>query len=93
METQPGSESGKLKTVQKVGLERGNTWYEHKTQRVAELDTNKILWRFSSQTGQVLAHDKPDLVVVDKGNHICYIVDVACFFDPRIVKKGGQTLV
>ena len=32
-------------------------------------------------------HNKPDLIFLEKMEKICYIVDVACPFDPQIEKK------
>ena len=46
----------------------------------------EILWDFSIQTETKTDHNKPDLILLEKEN-ICYILDVACPFDPQIEKK------
>lgn len=40
----------------------------------------------------MLNHKRLDLVVVDKVHHICYIVDVACSFDTRMVKREVEEM-
>ena len=50
-------------------------------------DKVKILWGFSVQTETKTDHNNPDLILLEKDEKICYIVDVACLFDPQIRKK------
>ena len=78
------------KLCEKYGYERGKTWYEHKTEKVLETGESKMLWDFAIQTDKKLEHNKPDLTIVDKEKKICYIVDVACPFDSRIVLKEKE---
>ena len=54
--------------------------------RVPENYKGKILSDFSIQTETKIDHNKPDLIFLEK-KEICYIVDVACPFDPQIEKK------
>ena len=75
------------KLCEKWGFKRGKTWYDHKPEKVLESEICKILWDFSIQTDQVLEHNKPDLTVVEKEEKNCWVIDVACPFDSRIVKK------
>ena len=35
-------------------------------------------------------HDKPDLVLLDKKEKTCYVIDVACPFDTRVEKKEKE---
>ena len=74
----------------KWGFDRGKTWYDHKPEKVLESEDCKILWDFSIQTDKVLDHNKPDLTVVDKKKKECMLIDVACPFDTRIVKKEEE---
>ena len=55
--------------------------------RVLENDKVKILWDFSIQRQTKLDHNKLSLILFEKKEEICYIVDVACPFDSRIEKK------
>ena len=66
------------------GFEVHEKYYAHfveKGMRVLENDKVKILWDFSIQTESKINHNKPDLILLEKKEKICYIVDVACPFD------------
>lgn len=55
-------------------------------------ETDKILCDFLIQVDQVLEHNTPDLVVIDKVHHICFIVDLAYPFDLQIIKKESDKI-
>ena len=68
------------------GFDMHEKYYEQfvaKETRVLE----SILWDFSIQTETKISHNKPDLILLEKKEKICYIVDFACPFDRRIEKK------
>ena len=48
---------------------------------------DKILWDFSIQTDHVIEARRPDLVVVDKKERSCKIIDFAVPGDSRIEEK------
>ena len=52
----------------------------------------KILWDFSIQTDHVIEAQRPDLVVVDKKERICKIIDFAVPGDSRIEEKQKQDI-
>ena len=80
------------KICEKHKIERGDKWYEHKTEKVIETDEIKLLWDFPIQTDHKLEHNKPDLVYIDKRDKKCKIIDVACPFDGRISKKEREKI-
>lgn len=55
-----------------------------------ELEISKIFWDFRIQTDQVDKNNRLDLVVVDKVQHMCFIVDVARPFGPQMIKKEDK---
>ena len=57
-----------------------------------ENDEVKLLWDFSIQTEKRIEHNKPDIVVLDKKQKLCLIIDVACPFDTRIKKKEQEKI-
>ena len=75
------------KFVRKCNFEAGYKWYEHEPESVLENEDYKILWDFSSQTDHVVAGWIPDLVVVDKKERSCKIIDFAVPEDSRIEEK------
>ena len=71
-------------------LEHAEKWYDHRPQVTVENDKVKILWDMKIQTDKVLEHSRPDILVLDKDQRICKIIDVACPFDTRIIEKERE---
>ena len=65
------------KLVRKCNFEAGDKWYEHEPESVLENGNYKVLWDFSIHTDQVIEARRPDLVVVDKKERSCKIIDFA----------------
>ena len=66
------------------------SWYKHTTEKGIETDEVKLLWDFAIQTDNKLDHNKPDIVAVNKARRSCILIDIACPFDTRIVKKEKE---
>ena len=64
--------------------EAGDKWYEREPESLLENEDYKILWNFSIQTDHVIEARRPDLVVVDKKERSCEIIDFAVPGDGRI---------
>ena len=62
-------------------------WCEHEPESVLENEDYKILWYFSIQTDHVIEAWRPDLVVVDKKERSCKIIDFAFPGDSRTEKE------
>ena len=80
------------KLCEKWGFEKADRWYEHKPERVMESEICKILWDFPIQTDKKLEHNRPDIVVIDKTERTCLIIDPSCPFDLRVAKKEDEKL-
>ena len=76
----------------KYGIDRTKNWYEQKPIGVMEDDKAKILWDFMIQCDKMIEHRKPDIVLVDKVQLKCLIIDVACPGDNRIAEKEEKKL-
>ena len=75
------------KLTRKCNFEAGDKWYEHEPERVLENEDYKILWDFIIQTDHVIEVWRPDLVVIDKTERSCKIIDFAVPRDSRIQEK------
>ena len=75
------------KLARKCNFEAGDKWYEHEPESVLENEDYKILRDFSIQTDHIIDAWRPDLVVVDKKERICKIIDFAVPGDSRIEEK------
>ena len=74
------------------GLEHTEKWYDHKPEPVTENQDVKILWDFTIQTDKKITHNRPDIVLIDKRNSKCQIIDVACPGDKRIQDKEREKI-
>ena len=79
------------KLARKCNFEAGDKWYEHEPESVLENEDYKILWDFmwdfSIQTDHVIQARRPDLVVVDKKERSCKIIDFVVPGDSKIEEK------
>ena len=57
-----------------MGLQR---WYDHVPDSVLEYEDYKLLWDFSVRTDHVIGARRPDLLIIDKRDKSCQIIDVA----------------
>ena len=76
----------------KHNLERAKYWYDHQPAGVIENDSHKILWDFMIQCDHVVEHRKPDIVLVNKEEKTCLLIDIACPGDIRIKNKEDEKL-
>ena len=77
----------------KYGLETKEKWYEHEPQAVCENNEYKILWDFSIQTDHVIEARRPDMIIVDKKNNKCQIIDFAVPYDTRVDEKEREKIL
>ena len=75
------------KLARKCNFEAGDKWYEHEPESVLENEDYKILWNFSILTDYVIEAWRPDLVVVDKKERSCKIIDFTVPGVSRIEEK------
>ena len=73
-------------------LHHEKNWYEHKPVAVSENENVKVLWDMRIQTDNVIEHSRPDLILLDKKDRKCLIVDVACPFDTRVEEKEREKI-
>ena len=74
----------------KYGLDRPKTWYEKAPEGVIENERCKILWDVMIQCDHEVLHRKPDIVVLEKNDRKCWIIDIACPGDSRITGKEEE---
>ena len=74
----------------KNGLEHKEKWYEHNTEGVAENEGVKVLWDMNIQCDNVIEARRPDIVIIDKKEKSCIIVDVAVPADVRVHEKERE---
>ena len=73
-----------LEMCKKFKFDYTNKWYMHNPASVLENDTHKLLWDFDIHTDRLISVRKSDLIIINKKNRTCKIVD---FADHRIKLK------
>ena len=61
----------------KLKFDHTNKWYMHNSEYVLENETHKLLRNFEIQTDHLISERRPDLIVINKKEETCRIVDVA----------------
>ena len=74
----------------KYGVKVQSKWYDHVPKKVEETDHVKILWDFNIQTDHVIEHRRPDVVVLDKHENMCHLIDIAVPGDSRVASKENE---
>ena len=78
------------KLCKKYDLESKDKWYEHVPLGCMENDTIKLLWDINVQCDHVIEARRPDIILVDKENKVCTIIDVAVPGDIRVGEKETE---
>ena len=78
------------KLARKCNFEAADKWYEHEPESILENEDYQILWDFSIETDHVIEARRPVLVVVDKKERSCKIIDFAVPGDSRIEEEKDK---
>ena len=68
-------------------IDHTNKCYMHNPASVLEIDTRKLLWDFDIQTDHLISARRPKLIIINKIERICKIVDFSAQADHRIKLK------
>ena len=74
---------------EKCHLEKKDKWYEHAPDSVSENDEVKLL-DVNIQCDHVIEARRPDIVVVNKQERKCAVIDIAVPADKRIGEKKNE---
>ena len=61
----------------KYGFERNERWHDHVPDIVLENEDYKMLWDLSVRTDHEIETRRPDLLIIDKRENNCQIIEVA----------------
>ena len=80
------------KLCEKFGLHRNEKWYELDAQLGTENKQVKLLWDVNIQGDHIIEARRTDIVVVDKVDKNCLIVNVAIPVDVRAHEKQQENV-
>ncbi|XP_063601678.1 uncharacterized protein LOC134777753 [Penaeus indicus] len=69
-----------------------SNWYEHHPEPVTEGETVTILWDFSIHTDRTIQANRPDIVIKDKKNNLCFLIDMIVPSDRNVSAKTFEKL-
>ena len=79
--------------VSKVcGFKVKDKWYEHEPEAVMVNDDYRILWDFSIETDHAIEARRPEMIVEDRRNRQCKIIDFAVPYDNRVDNKEAEKI-
>ena len=76
----------------KINFDHTKKWYMHKPESVLENETHKILWDFEIKTDHLIPARRPDLVLINKKERTCQLVDFAVPADHRVKLKENEKI-
>ena len=71
-------------------LDRAEKLLEHQPSSVQETDRTKVLWDFNIQCNHIIEARRPDIVIVEKEEKVCKIIDIAIPGGSRVAEKERE---
>ena len=72
------------------GIEVKERWYEHEPKTVTWNDSVTILWDMPIHTDRTIAAKRPDIVLKNKKDKICLLIDMTVSLDTNTSVKATQ---
>ncbi|XP_048578959.1 uncharacterized protein LOC125560711 [Nematostella vectensis] len=73
--------------AKELGFEVKEKWYEHELLPVIEKPDLKILWGVTIQTDREIQAQRPDIVIVNRKEGECIVIDIAVPGDANVGEK------
>jgi hypothetical protein len=67
-------------------------WYTYKPQTIIENDEIKLYWNRDILTDRTIAHNRPDITLINKVKKSVYLIDVAIPNTPNLEKKYNKKI-
>ena len=80
------------KILNHFSIETNSNWYEHHPEPVTEGKNVTILWDFPVHTDRMIQANRPDIVVKDKRNSTCLLIDMSVPTDKTVSAKVFEKL-
>jgi hypothetical protein len=73
-----------------LGLETTENWYTHKLESVCEHEYITVLCNQEVQTDREVLGNRPDIIIKNKKDKICLLIDVAIPPDRNVINKEAE---
>jgi hypothetical protein len=74
----------------KLRIETTENWYSHIPKPVTEHDDITILWNQGIQTDKEVLANRPDIIIKNKEDKTCLLIDVAIPSDKNVIQKEAE---
>ena len=81
------------KISKEFGIEVKERWYEHEPKTVNENDSVTILWDTPIHTDKTIAANRPDIVLKNKENKTCLVIDITIPLNTNTSVKPTEKLI
>ena len=81
------------KISKEFGIEVKERWYEHEPKTVNENDSVTILWDTPIHTDKTIAANRPDIVLKNKENKTCLVIDITIPLNTNTSVKTTEKLI
>ena len=72
-----------------LGIEITDKWYTHMPKPLCEERDVTVLWNQAVHTDREVTANRPDIIIKNKKEKTCTLIDVAIPTDRNVVKKGS----
>jgi hypothetical protein len=74
----------------KLGIETAEHWYSHMPKPVTEHEDITVLWNQGIQTDREVLANRPDIIVENKKDKTCLLIDVAIPSNKNVIQKKAE---
>ena len=80
------------KILKHYNIKANDKWYEHQPETVTENEKVTILWDMHVHTDKTIKANKPDIIIKDKQEKTCMLIDMAIPSDRNTSVKVAEKL-
>ena len=80
------------KILKHFNIKANNKWYDHQPETVTENEKVTILWDMQVHTDKTIKANKPDIIIKDKQEKTCLLIDMAIPSDRNTSVKVAEEL-
>ena len=80
------------KILKSYNIKANDKWYEHQPEPVTENEKVTILWDMEIHTDKTIKANKLDIIITDKQEKTCMLIDMAILFDRNTGAKVAEKL-
>jgi hypothetical protein len=73
-----------------LGTETTENWYSHTPKPVCQHENITVLWNQGEQTDREVLANRPDIIIKNKKDKICLLLDVAISSDRNVIQKESE---